>query len=299
MRGKSWFICGALLVTTSGVALAADPPPPTGVADLFVPAMSGLMAEDLCVQGSVVPCNSAMPNFFTTVPNGILKMDAAGTIYSDQSISSPIGADCITDNFGLAMKDWSIDRVAANGSLESIGVFREVCVPGSPNYLRRVTSLRIITLDAINGELYVRANVENMRGCCPGPMGFVYVKISGLPSIFELALTYQPATASFSWIVPPRPYALPGVDSFSVYKGEGSTASDLSQATPLDCTVPAGRPPVPGEQLTVPDTTADPAVGQATYFVVAANHARQTRVGRQAVGGVLQGRDATALTGCN
>jgi hypothetical protein len=54
--------------------------------------------------------------------------------------------------------------------------------------------------------------------------------------------------------VPVRPEGLPGDDSFAVYAGDVRAAGDLSQATPPQCTAPAGRAPVAGEQLTVADT---------------------------------------------
>ena len=77
-----------------------------------------------------------------------------------------------------------------------------------------------------------------------------------------------------------------------------TTVSDLSQASPLGCGVPSGRTPVPGEHLSVADTTAVPQPGEAMYFLVAAEYQGQTRAGRQSVGGVLQGRDASTIDGC-
>lgn len=89
-----------------------------------------------------------------------------------------------------------------------------------------------------------------------------------------------------------------GADSFSVYSGDVRTASDLSQATTMECSVPAGRPPVPGERLTVPDPLPDPAVGDARYYVAAVNHQGQRRAGRKSMNGLLQGRNAAALPEC-
>jgi hypothetical protein len=41
------------------------------------------------------------------------------------------------------------------------------------------------------------------------------------------------------------------------------------------CTIPAGRVPVPGEHLTVPDTLPDPAAGAGRYYVAAVRHGAQ------------------------
>jgi hypothetical protein len=98
--------------------------------------------------------------------------------------------------------------------------------------------------------------------------------------------------------VPVRTEGLPGADSFAVYSGDVRTASDLTQASPLECTVPAARPPVPGEQLTVADTLPDPSVGDGRYYVVAVRHGAQTRAGRGSIGGVMQGRNAAGLPLC-
>lgn len=69
-----------------------------------------------------------------------------------------------------------------------------------------------------------------------------------------------------------------------MYGGDLATVSDLSQASPVQCTVPAGRPPVPGEQLTVPDTLPDPGVGAGRYYLAAVRHGAQIRAGRSSMG---------------
>jgi hypothetical protein len=98
--------------------------------------------------------------------------------------------------------------------------------------------------------------------------------------------------------VPVRPEGLPGADSFSVYAGDVRTAADLSQATMLECSVPVGRVPIPGEHLSVGDTLPDPVVGAGRYYVAAVKHGAQIRAGRSMIGGVLQGRNAAVLAGC-
>jgi hypothetical protein len=75
--------------------------------------------------------------------------------------------------------------------------------------------------------------------------------------------------------VPVRPERLPGADSFAVYAGSLAAVCDLSQAAPLQCTVPADRSPVPGAQLTVGSTLPDPATGDGRYYVAAVRHGAQ------------------------
>ena len=123
------------------------------------------------------------------------------------------------------------------------------------------------------------------------------IEIQGLPTLLDIILSYQPpSTLSFN--VPVRLEGLSGADSFAVYAGDIRTAVDLSQATPLQCTVPVGRAPVPGEQLTVPDTLPDPSPGDGRYYVAAVRHGAQIRAGRSAINGVPQGRNSSALPGC-
>jgi hypothetical protein len=123
------------------------------------------------------------------------------------------------------------------------------------------------------------------------------VTVSGLPTLLDIILSYRPpSTLSFN--VPVRPEGLPEADSFSVHSGDLRTVSDLAQAVPLQCTVPAGRAPVPGERLTVGDALPDPAAGAGRYYVTEVKHRAQIRAGRSSIGGVMQGRNATALAGC-
>jgi hypothetical protein len=98
--------------------------------------------------------------------------------------------------------------------------------------------------------------------------------------------------------VPVRPEGLPGADSFSLYAGDVWTAADLSQAAPLECSVPVDRLPIPGEQLTVADTLPYPVAGAGRYYVAAVRHGDQIRAGRSIIGGVMQGRNAVVMRGC-
>lgn len=121
------------------------------------------------------------------------------------------------------------------------------------------------------------------------------VVLDGLPTLFDVMVTYDPNAAGLSWQVPPHPEALPSSDSFDVYTGDMTTVSDLSQAIPVDCMVPAGRTPVPGEHLSVADTAAVPQPGEATYFLVATEYQGQGRAGRETSNGRLKSRNGALL----
>jgi len=146
-------------------------------------------------------------------------------------------------------------------------------------------------VDAINGRIYIAT-----ESWISGNPILGTVVMEGLPNLLDIILSYQPpSTLSFN--VPVRPEGLAGSDSFSVYHGDADTG-DLGQAEALDCTVPDGRVPIPGEILAVPDTTPIPLVGEVTYFLVAANHQGQRRAGRKSTAGILQGRDSSRLPAC-
>jgi len=53
------------------------------------------------------------------------------------------------------------------------------------------------------------------------------------------------------------------------------------------------------DYLTVTDGLPTPAVGQGYYYLTAVTHQGQTRWGRQAINGLLSGRDPAGLPGCS
>jgi hypothetical protein len=289
----------------SPLPAAATPPDPTAAADLFVPAVPGLAAADVCVASKAISGRGWVCDFGnvpgTTIPQQLgllgdasMNVDAAGNLYLDmiekgQILSAPL---CV-DTYGTYTH--TVRRRLPSGNIEAVGAFSDQCLPDQ--YIRRITVTRS-HVDPINGVLLVEALLRNdgVGGQFSNQVRML-VKVAGLPNIFDVALTYQPpSTLSFN--VPVRPEGLPGADSFAVYAGDVRTASDLSQASPLQCTVPAGRLPVPGEQLTIADALPDPSPGNGRYYVAAVRHGGQIRAGRSIIGGVLQGRNAAPLPGC-
>jgi len=287
-------------------------------ADQFIPLLPGITASvvqevgpDACgysaprtVATSFACMALAVSNNEPLASGG--GMDATGALY--QIRERPTTAE--ENNLPLAYsgKMFEIERRTASGVelVAQVPEFRELChyfgppecTPGClGGDIVQMTRPVYLTADQVNGDLLLVVQSRKTCGSITFGNGYAMVKLSGLPSLLDIILSYQPpSTLSFN--VPVRPEGLVGADSFSVYAGDVSTVADLSQATPLQCIVPAGRPPVPGEQLMVPDPLPDPALGDARYYLAAVNHQGQRRAGRTAMNGVVQGRNAAALAGC-
>lgn len=287
-------------------------------ADQFLPLIPGITASvvqevgpDTCSSGAGADAVSfacaalALSNGDPKRAGGVL--DANGALY--QVRQRPTTAQEHNWPIGYSGEMFEIERRTESGIevvvqipqvrlLCHYGINGGECVPGcGGGNLEQLTQPVHMMADPINGVLYFV--VESSKVCGPVTFGSGYavVKLSGLPTLLDIILSYQPpSTLSFN--VPVRPEGLSGADSFSVYAGDVGTASDLSQATPLQCTVPEGRPPVAGEHLTVPDPLPDPAVGDARYYVAAVNYQGQRRAGRTSMQGVMQGRNAAALPEC-
>src|SRR5262245_29724107 len=121
------------------------------------------------------------------------------------------------------------------------------------------------------------------------------LKLSGLPTLFDLALTYQPP-AGLALRMPVRPEALPSADSVDLYYGPAASLANLASATPLACNVAPGA--APGSIVTVADPLPNPAVGQGRYYVAAVRHGADRRAGRRTLDGSLVGRDTSGLASC-
>ncbi len=287
-------IIPVMLASTN--AMVAQIPDPNGAAALFVSAPPGLAASDFCVgEGSSGSCQNGGVDFRIDLQGAWpLNADALGFLYPPQ----PLGGDnigiCELPTGSTVLTERFLQRISPNGTSEIVGVLRDRC---ESTHAAKVSSNIDIDLDPINGFMYLGFVVTNDAGSLGSASSYVVLKVSGLPTLLDIILSYQPpSTLSFN--VPVHPEALPGADSFSVYAGDVATVSDLSQASPLECTVPPGRPPVPGEHISVADTLPDPPLGEARYYLAAVSYHGQRRAGRQSLTGVLQGRNAAALSGC-
>ncbi len=196
-------------------------------------------------------------------------------------------------------EDFHFWRVSTDGTAQRLFRIIGSCHNSPFGVAREVTWFEATRIDAVNGLAIIHANsflyanggnhYETIREV---------IEVSGLPRLLDVVLSYQPP-ASLSFNAPARPEGLSGADTYSVYSGNVAAASSLASALPLDCTVPDGRAPIPGEILTVPDTTPTPPPGEVTYFLVAANYQGQRRAGRKSMGGMLRGRDPANLAACN
>jgi hypothetical protein len=121
------------------------------------------------------------------------------------------------------------------------------------------------------------------------------VRISGLPKLFDLTVTYEPSGA-LAFRVPQNPEGLESGDYYDLYAGEISTLPDLSAAQAVDCDVAAGMKP--GDPVSVADPLPTPMAGTSRYYLIAVTSGLERRAGRQRTAGVLSGRDATGLPAC-
>lgn len=287
------------LIVTHSIAAASELPIPISGAAHFVSAIPGLVANDVCqIQDADATPDTGLSfcdfglGQGQEFGNGTTEfIDARGWHYTDK-VEVATGVICVKGNSSWELRQYALHRVSAAGSTESLGTFQDSC---ETEFIRGV-SVQPLGIDMANGLYYLNVHVTHAANSTGISRRFL-VEVKGLPSLLDIILSYQPpSTLSFN--VPVRPEGLPGADSFSVYSGNVRTASDLSQATPLQCTVPAGRPPVPGEHLTVLDPLPDPAMGDARYYVASVNHQSDRRAGRTSINGVMQGRNAGALAGC-
>jgi len=156
-----------------------------------------------------------------------------------------------------------------------------------------------VWLNSTNGRLFFRfQSTEPKPNCNSYPHTSTVLRVSGLPTFFEILQTYTPSTTSVSFRVPYMPEGFQAADSFDTYYGSLATVGDWSQAEPMQCDYPAVMPDA-GDYLTVPDTLPTPAPGQGYYYVTAVTYQGQTRYGRKASAGVLSGRDPAVLPECS
>lgn len=157
-----------------------------------------------------------------------------------------------------------------------------------------------LEFDPMSGRLFVRLRSDSNVSSCGGCFGsrFWIAIISGFASTFEILQTYTPTANAIGFHVPYMPEGFPAADSFDTYYGDLATVGDWSQAHPMQCGYPAA-PPSRGDYFTVADPLPNPAQGQGRYYVTAVHHQGETRFGRNAINGVLSGRDPSSLPQCS
>ena len=192
-------------------------------------------------------------------------------------------------------------RVFTDGRVEPVFALSPTCVG---DILTEFLVRPQLIMDAVNGRSQfsfrtIRDDCSNPQNCIELEVVHEVIEVSGLPSLLDIIPTFDPGnTATLSWVAPVKPEAMAASDGYDVYKGDIDAVSDLSLAVSLACDVPTGRDPVPGEFLSVTDTIPALAAGEARYYLIANRFAGQSRAGREFMGGVLRGRDASLLTSC-
>jgi hypothetical protein len=162
----------------------------------------------------------------------------------------------------------------------------------------RTTPFNMVS-DPVNGSLYFAVYAERACGgnaTEPGHYGIV--KLSGLPTVLDLIISYQPS-GNISWTTPKYPEGLPAADRYQVFTGRVADLPIFSRATLVSCDFPGGHIPSPGEYETITDPLGTPPIGQASYVIVGVESAGQRRFGRQFVDGLVSGRDPAQFPACH
>jgi hypothetical protein len=180
---------------------------------------------------------------------------------------------------------WSVFEVLENGVFVEKIRSSERCIPPSTVEGMGCGSL---SFDAHAGKLYCWS-------AAGGNTTRAWV-FEGFATTFDLRQTYVPP-ATLSLQIPVEPEGLDGDPSFDTYWGALGTPIQLADAQPLQCGFPA-QPVQVGDRLTVADPLPNPATGEGYWYLTAVTSMGETRAGRRATGGILSGRDASALPEC-
>ena len=209
------------LVPAGVPANAQAPPDPGSAEDLFVPAMPGLTATDLCVSTGKSLGDDGIP--FTGDPNedasfplcvtgfgGTGQVDSAsgdetiGSAHVQIEFAADDGAACPAGPTPFAIGSWRLSRISSNGALQPIGEFRAQC---EESFLRNLLVLRA-GLDQVNGELYVTLLAFNSAATTSNAAQ-ITVKISGLPTLLGML---PPGPPRFR-VHPSEPFSPDAIDT--------------------------------------------------------------------------------------
>lgn len=268
-----------VLVASLSPALASGDP--HGGAGAFTAAIPNLTATDRCEE-PLTGCVYQTPG---------VAMDLAGRI--PRVVSRPV-ADCPIQGGGRPRQAHDVQLLSPGGEAQTLGTFLEYCEP--PYYSSRFASIKL-ALDPFNGVLYADVSIMNYTVLTLISSRTAQVGIAGLPSLFDIMLTYQPG-GTLSWATPLRPLGLPSADRFQVFTGALGHAPLFQDAQPVACSLPAGAAPVYGDVVSIADPLPVPPVGEGRYVVVAAERAGEHRYGRQRIGGVTTGRNPADFPAC-
>ena len=191
--------------------------------------------------------------------------------------------------------EFDVQMVTPAGSVQTLGTFREYCSP--PNFSSSFLVPRV-AVDPFHGTLYIDVEITNRSGSVQITNRRVQEAVTGLATLAEILLSYEPAGGALSWRTPGFPLGLPSADRFEIYTGALGHVPLFTDAQPIDCSVPAAGHPAVGEYISIADPLPDPPVGEGRYVVVAVEQGSETRFGRQRMGGVTSGRDPGDFPAC-
>lgn len=223
----------------------------------------------------------------------------------DETLSFWFGIDGAGDAYGVAPGDDVAGtyfdvyrRLAGTVTDEHILRITERAEP-IPTEVTKIFAAGRWQVDVARGEI-----LFNLRGSCQTALcvgqgdikeHLALVRVTGLPSLLDVALTYEPGS-TLSFRIPALPEGLPTGDFFDLYAGAVATLPDLSQAQVVACDVANGLSP--GDTVVMTDTLPEPPAWEPRYYLVAVTSGAERRAGREQIDGVLQGRDATGLPWC-
>ena len=154
-------------------------------------------------------------------------------------------------------------------------------------------------IDATSGTLLLAITGSCLSSACAAQGDttdhLALLRVTGLPTLFDLALTYEPPSG-IALKIPARAEALPTMDRVDLYYGPAAALGNLSTAQALACDIAPGA--LPGSTVTVADTLPNPPVGQARYYEAAVTSGPERRAGRRGANGVMSGRDISGLPMC-
>ncbi|HET8948760.1 MAG TPA: hypothetical protein VFQ07_17410 [Candidatus Polarisedimenticolia bacterium] len=254
---------------------------PHGGTGAFTTAMPGIVVTDRCEDSACVYHTSGVA------------MDLAGRV---PSVVARSVADCpIEGGTPRPRKAYDIRFTSPDGTVQPLGTFTEYCFADT-FYYSKFDNVSV-ALDPFNGVLYVEMTISNYSFTTQVSNRLTQVAITGLPTLFDIMLTYQPGQ-SLSWTTPQRPLGLTSADRFEVYTGALGHTPLFQDAQPIACSLPASGAPAFGEVIAIPDPLPDPPIGEGRYVVVAAERAGEVRYGRQRMGGVTSGRNPADFPAC-
>ncbi|HET8948707.1 MAG TPA: hypothetical protein VFQ07_17135, partial [Candidatus Polarisedimenticolia bacterium] len=169
-------------------------------------------------------------------------LDAAGNGYGTIN-----GADAAGQYFDLYRRPAGTKQSQAIARITK----RKEPVFGQVTKLQPTSDWRI---DPTSGDLFIGLFGSCLSAACTAAGDTTdhlgVIRISGLPTLFDLALSYQsPSTLSLK--LPARPEGLLTADHIDLYYGPVGALANLATAQSLACNVAPS--PAPGSVVTVPD----------------------------------------------